>query len=56
MKTTRRFQGLQAFYALLGGQLISVVGSGMTRFGLSVWVLALTGDTTAVLVYRALLR
>lgn len=47
MKTIRRLQGIQAFHALLGGQLISVIGSGMTRFGLSVWVLAETGDTTA---------
>ena len=47
MKPIQRLQGLQAFYALLGGQLISVIGSGMTRFGLGVWVLAETGDTTA---------
>ena len=46
MKAFHRLQGMQAFYALLGGQLISVIGSGMTRFGLSVWVLAETGDTT----------
>ena len=38
---------MQAFYALLGGQLVSLIGSGMTRFGLSVWILAKTGDTTA---------
>ncbi len=47
MKSDKRLQGMQAFLALLGGQLISVVGSGMTRFGLSVWVLAETGNTTA---------
>jgi len=40
VKTAKRIQGLQAFYALWGGQLISVIGSGMTRFGLSVWILA----------------
>lgn len=47
MTTNNRLQGMQAFFALLGGQLISVVGSGMTRFGLSIWILAETGDTTA---------
>jgi MFS family permease len=47
MQPEKRLQGIRAFYALLGGQLISVIGSGMTRFGLSVWVLAQTGDTTA---------
>ena len=47
MKTERRLRGMRAFYALLGGQLISLIGSGMTRFGLSVWVLSETGDTTA---------
>jgi MFS family permease len=47
MKQSKRLQGIQAFYALLGGQLISLIGSGMTRFGLSVWVLAETGDTVA---------
>lgn len=47
MKIVRRFHGINAFYALLTGQLISLVGSGMTRFGLSVWILAKTGDTAA---------
>jgi DHA3 family macrolide efflux protein-like MFS transporter len=47
MKAIRRLQGMQAFYALLGGQLISVIGSGMTRFGLSVWILAETGNMSA---------
>lgn len=47
MKTSHRLEGMQAFYALLGGQLISLIGSGMTRFGLSIWVLKETGNTTA---------
>ena len=47
MGKKKRIQGINAFYALLGGQFISVIGSGMTRFGLSVWVLAETGDMTA---------
>jgi DHA3 family macrolide efflux protein-like MFS transporter len=47
MKTHRRLEGMQAFFALLGGQLISVIGSGMTRFGLGVWILDKTGNTSA---------
>ena len=47
MKNSQRLQGMPAFFALLGGQLISLIGSGMTRFGLSVWILAKTGDTSA---------
>lgn len=39
------------------GQLVSTVGSGMTRFGLSIWVLQETGDTAAysVLLFFAVL-
>ena len=46
------FSGARSFYAITLGQLVSLVGSGMTRFGLSIWVLRETGDTTA---YSALL-
>jgi len=47
MNLARRIQGMQAFYTLSGGQLVSTVGSGMTRFGLGIWVFTETGDTTA---------
>ncbi|MYC06646.1 MAG: MFS transporter [Chloroflexi bacterium] len=47
-----RFFGQRAFYAVTFGQFISLLGSGMTRFGLGIWVLRETGDTTA---YSALL-
>ena len=46
------FSSTRAFYAITFGQFVSLVGSGMTRFGLSIWVLRETGDTTA---YSALL-
>ncbi len=46
------FSGARAFYAITFGQFVSLVGSGMTRFGLGIWVLRETGDTTA---YSALL-
>jgi MFS family permease len=41
------FQGERAFWAVSSAQLVSSVGSGMTRFGLSLWVLSETGDVTA---------
>ncbi len=46
------FSGARSFYVITLGQLVSLVGSGMTRFGLGIWVLRETGDTTA---YTALL-
>lgn len=46
------FSGAKAFYAITFGQFVSLVGSGMTRFGLGIWVLRETGDTTA---YTAML-
>lgn len=41
------FSGNRAFYAIILGQLVSTVGSGMTRFGLGIWVFAETGDAAA---------
>lgn len=38
---------MKSFYIILLGQLVSVIGSGMTRFGLSVWVFEETGSATA---------
>ncbi|MEM6431470.1 MAG: MFS transporter, partial [Deinococcota bacterium] len=38
---------MKTFYIILLGQLVSVIGSGMTRFGLSVWVFSETGSATA---------
>lgn len=42
-----RLHGMRAFGGILAGQLVSSVGSAMTRFGLVIWTLAETGDTTA---------
>lgn len=47
MMSQRRLTGMHAFYALLAGQFVSAIGSGMTRFGLAVWVFTTTGDITA---------
>ncbi|MDJ0752774.1 MAG: MFS transporter [Ardenticatenaceae bacterium] len=47
MKIKRQITGTRGFYTILAGQLVSTIGSGMTRFGLGVWVLAETGDTAA---------
>ena len=52
-----RFAGERAFYALAGGQFVSTIGSGMTRFGLGLWVLDRTGDIAAytILLFAAVL-
>ncbi|MEM7030578.1 MAG: MFS transporter [Chloroflexota bacterium] len=52
-----KFTNNQAFYAIMFGQLVSTIGSSMTRFGLGIWVLTETGDTTAftVLLFFAVL-
>ena len=42
-----RLRGERAFAGILAGQMVSTVGSAMTRFGLVIWTLAETGDTTA---------
>lgn len=44
---TFRLRGEFAFGGILFGQLVSSVGSSMTRFGLVIWTLAETADTTA---------
>lgn len=44
---TLRLRGERAFGGILIGQLVSSVGSSMTRFGLVIWTLAETADTTA---------
>ncbi|MEL6408399.1 MAG: MFS transporter [Chloroflexota bacterium] len=51
------FNNHRAFYAILLGQLISTVGSGMTRFGLGIWVFIETGDASAytILLFFAVL-
>jgi len=52
-----RFVAERAFYALAGGQFVSTIGSGMTRFGLGLWVLDQTGDVAAytTLLFAAVL-
>lgn len=42
-----RISGARAFFFVVAGQLVSTVGSGMTRFGLGIWVLEETGDAAA---------
>lgn len=50
-----RFEGLGPISALWGGQLVSLVGTGMTRFAASVWIWERTESATAVSIYWALL-
>ncbi|MEM1348319.1 MAG: MFS transporter [Myxococcota bacterium] len=41
------FKGTRAFGAIICGQAVSTIGSGMTRFGLGIWVFTTTGDAEA---------
>jgi DHA3 family macrolide efflux protein-like MFS transporter len=43
----KRITGMRAFWVIWGGLLLSFTGSGLTRFGLSVWVFNETQDTQA---------
>ena len=47
MFSSNRLVGMKGFYAILAGQLVSTIGSGMTRFGLGIWVLSETGNAAA---------
>ena len=41
------FTGMRAFQAIIAGQTVSTVGSGMTRFGLGIWVFTATNNAEA---------
>lgn len=43
---SRRATGLRAFLVVWAGQLVSLVGSALTRFALGLWVLDQTGSVT----------
>src|SRR5688572_28657632 len=43
-----RPKGMQAFYTLWAGQFLSMLGTGMSRFALTLWAWQLTGSATAL--------
>ncbi|KNZ42256.1 MFS transporter [Acetobacterium bakii] len=43
-------KGIKKFMILAAGQLISSIGSGLTDFGLAIYVLALTGSVAATAI------
>jgi MFS family permease len=45
-ESTPRATGFKAFLVVWAGQLVSLVGSGLTRFALGVWVYQSTGSVT----------
>lgn len=40
--------GMRTFFVVWGGQLVSVVGSGLTRFGVAFWVFGETNSVTSL--------
>ena len=47
-ETKSRNKAMKKFTILVAGQLVSSIGSGLTDFGLAIYVLALTGSVTAL--------
>ena len=43
-----RFGGMLGFSLVWLGQFVSIVGSSMTRFGLTIWAWEMTGKATAL--------
>jgi MFS family permease len=48
--TNKNKEGMKKFTTLVLGQFISSIGSGLTDFGLAIYVLALTGSVTATAI------
>jgi DHA3 family macrolide efflux protein-like MFS transporter len=50
MKTTalQTLRGMKTFLVIWFGQLISIIGSGLTGFGLSIWIFEQTGQATPI--------
>jgi len=40
------YRGMRTFFIIWFGQLVSIIGSGLTGFGLSVWIFEKTGQAT----------
>src|SRR3954471_23048078 len=43
-----RYTGMQAFLIFWSGQLVSLLGTAMSRFALTIWAWQLTGQATAL--------
>jgi MFS family permease len=48
MKPAAQRSGLRTFFLVWGSQLVSVVGSGMTRFGLAIWIFRESDSVTSL--------
>lgn len=54
MQTTRRLSGMPAFWIVWAGQLVSLLGTSMTQFGLTIWIYQKTGSATVLAIMGAL--
>jgi len=48
MSWSDRFEGMLGFSLVWLGQFVSIIGSSMTRFGLTIWAWEMTGRATAL--------
>lgn len=46
--SSRLFKGMTAFWLMWVGQVVSLLGTSMTNFALTIWVYQLTGSATAL--------
>ena len=42
----KRPQDMRTFFVIWGGQLVSLVGSGLTSFAMGIWIFDQTGEAT----------
>lgn len=50
MRPSKRLTGMPAFSLVWAGQILSLFGSAMTRFALTIWAWDLTGEATALAI------
>lgn len=47
-QTAPRFSGMNAFFVVWGGQVVSMLGTGMSRFAITLWAFQTTGEATTL--------
>ena len=48
MTEQKRPTGMRAFWVIWGGQVVSLLGTAMTNFGLTIWAFEKTGEATSL--------
>lgn len=48
--STPHYRGMQAFLIVWGGQVVSMLGTGMSRFAITLWAFQSTGEATTLAI------